>query len=40
VPVAATNGHFPLVALWANPVMGSWRASMGIFSEFPRILSP
>ena len=25
VPVAAGNGRRPLPALWANPVMGSWR---------------
>jgi hypothetical protein len=29
--VAARNGHRPLRALWANPVMGSWRAGIGIF---------
>ena len=31
VPVAATNGRCPLLALWADPVMGSWRAGIGIF---------
>jgi hypothetical protein len=31
VPVAAANGKFPLAALWANLVMGSWRAGIGIF---------
>ena len=25
MPVAAGNGRRPLAALWANPVMGSWR---------------
>ena len=25
VPVAAANGRRPLAALWATPVMGSWR---------------
>jgi len=25
MPVAAGNGRRPLPALWANPVMGSWR---------------
>jgi hypothetical protein len=25
MPVAAANGRRPLAALWANPVMGSWR---------------
>ena len=25
VPVAAANGRRPLAALWADPVMGSWR---------------
>src|SRR5215831_4689363 len=25
MPVAASNGRRPLLALWANPVMGSWR---------------
>ena len=28
VPVAATNGHHPLPVLWANSVMGSWRAAL------------
>jgi hypothetical protein len=31
MPVAATNGRRPLAALWADPVMGSWRAGIGIF---------
>jgi hypothetical protein len=31
VPVATRNGRSPLPALWADPVMGSWRARMGIF---------
>ena len=31
VPVAASNGRCPLLALWADPVMGSWRAGIGIF---------
>ena len=31
VPVAAGNGRRPLAALWADPVMGSWRAGNGIF---------
>ena len=31
MPVAAGNGRRPLAALWANPVMGSWRAGVGIF---------
>src|SRR5271155_6086388 len=26
MPVAAANGKFPLAALWARFVMGSWRA--------------
>ena len=29
--VAAGNGRRPLAALWANPVMGSWRGDVGIF---------
>lgn len=29
--VAATNGHRPLVALWADPVMVSWRGDAGFF---------
>ena len=29
--VAAANGRRPLPALWANPVMGSWRGDVGIF---------
>ena len=31
VAVAARNGRRPLPALWADPVMGSWRAGIGIF---------
>jgi hypothetical protein len=31
VAIAATNGRRPLAALWADPVMGSWRAGIGIF---------
>jgi hypothetical protein len=31
MPVAAANGRRPLAALWADPVMGSWRAGIGIF---------
>ena len=31
VAVAAGNGRRPLPALWADPVMGSWRAGIGIF---------
>ena len=31
MPVAAGNGRRPLPALWANSVMGSWRAGIGIF---------
>jgi hypothetical protein len=30
VPVAAANGRRPLVALWADPVMGSWLTSISI----------
>jgi hypothetical protein len=29
--VPASNGRRPLPALWADPVMGSWRAGIGIF---------
>ena len=29
--IAAGNGRRPLPALWANPVMGSWRVGAGIF---------
>ena len=25
MPIAAANGNFPLAAIWANLVMGSWR---------------
>ena len=32
VPVAAGNGRRPLPALWADPVMGSWRA---VHRHFP-----
>jgi hypothetical protein len=31
MPVAAGNGRRPLLVLWADPVMGSWRAGIGIF---------
>ena len=31
MPIAAGNGRRPLRALWADPVMGSWRAGIGIF---------
>jgi hypothetical protein len=31
VPIAARNGHRPLPALWADPVMGSWSGGVGIF---------
>src|ERR1700722_15755944 len=31
VPVTATNGRRPLVALWADPVMGSWLTGITIF---------
>jgi hypothetical protein len=31
MPVAAANGRRPLAALWANPLMGSWRAGISIF---------
>jgi hypothetical protein len=31
MPVAAGNGRLPLPALWADPVMGSWRVDAGIF---------
>jgi hypothetical protein len=31
MPIAAGNGRRPLPALWADPVMGSWRAGIGIF---------
>ena len=31
VPVSATNGKFPLVALWANSVMGSQRLGRRFF---------
>jgi hypothetical protein len=31
VPFAAGNGRRPLPALWADPVMGSWRVDAGIF---------
>ena len=31
MPVAASNGHRPLAALWADPVMGSWRDGAQIF---------
>jgi hypothetical protein len=31
VPVTAANGRRPLVALWADPVMGSWLTSISIF---------
>ena len=31
MPVAAGNGRRPLPALWADSVMGSWRAGIGIF---------
>src|SRR3954470_21973295 len=26
MPVAASNGRRPLLVLWVNPVMGSWRS--------------
>ena len=26
MPIATANGELPLAALWANSVMGSWRA--------------
>jgi hypothetical protein len=29
--IAAGNGRRPLPALWADPVMGSWRADIDIF---------
>jgi hypothetical protein len=31
VPVATANGQHPLAALWADPVMGSWRDGAQIF---------
>ena len=31
VAVAAGNGRRPLPALWAHPVMGSWRTGVGVF---------
>ena len=31
VAIPAGNGRRPLPALWAHPVMGSWRAGIGIF---------
>jgi len=34
VPVAATNGNFPLAALWANSVMGSQRRLSVEFRPF------
>jgi hypothetical protein len=40
MPVAAGNGRCPLPALWANPVMGSWRAASAFFGELQRSLSP
>ena len=29
--IPASNGRRPLLALWANPVMGSWRPDISIF---------
>ena len=31
VAIAARNGRRPLRDLWANPLMGSWRAGISIF---------
>jgi hypothetical protein len=33
VPIAATNGRRPLLALWADPVMGSWRRADRVFEQ-------
>jgi hypothetical protein len=33
MPVAATNGCRPLPALWADPVMGSWRRADRVFEQ-------
>ena len=34
MPVAAANGHFPLAALWAKFVMGSWLTTLPRCREF------
>ena len=38
VPVAAANGPRPLAALWADPVMGSWRRLDRLLCPPPPIL--
>ncbi len=40
VAVAAGNGKFPLAALWANSVMGSWQAVRGRFRLFSDAVAP
>jgi hypothetical protein len=40
MPVAAANGRRPLAALWANPVMGSWRLDRRQSHDFSLINVP